>query len=338
MDSWFKDKSVVGNKLKQVGQNSTRWRNLPFLAYLGIPRSCFIANLFFIMDSDALVEVVPDIAYQTDNGTEFVNQTLRKYYKKVGISYETSVAHSPQQNGVVERRNQAVATNVTPKIVPSYLLQNPLNDSNNGYHLTQSTDKDHDEPLLGSTMLKLDDLGGYANEPKARYSGRGYHQEVGIDFEKSIPLDADHAGCQDTRRSTSGSMQLLGVGFKISHVARRWAVMFKLDTFVNTEYQLADIFTKALAKERIEFLINKLGMQSFTPETLKHLTDEVDDNTTQPHLLKASIFKKKTCLHNGNSIHRAMVILYAIAMAGFTLQHNWDSAYFLKVRVCALMC
>ncbi|GKC57089.1 retrovirus-related pol polyprotein from transposon TNT 1-94 [Tanacetum coccineum] len=34
---------------------------------------------------------------------------------------------------------------------------------------------------------------------------------------------------------------------------------------------------KALAKERIEFLINKLGMQSFTPETLKHLADEVDE-------------------------------------------------------------
>ncbi|GKF74280.1 hypothetical protein Tco_0220612 [Tanacetum coccineum] len=39
--------------------------------------------------------------------------------------------------------------------------------------------------------------------------------------------------------------------------------------FVNTEYQLADILTKALGRERIEFLINKLGMQSFTPETLK---------------------------------------------------------------------
>ncbi|GJS01091.1 hypothetical protein Tco_0317599 [Tanacetum coccineum] len=32
--------------------------------------------------------------------------------------------------------------------------------------------------------------------------------------------------------------------------------------FVNTEYQLADIFTKALCRERIEFLINKLGMRS----------------------------------------------------------------------------
>ncbi|GJR53731.1 retrovirus-related pol polyprotein from transposon TNT 1-94 [Tanacetum coccineum] len=47
--------------------------------------------------------------------------------------------------------------------------------------------------------------------------------------------------------------------------------------FVNTEYQLADIFTKALVRERIEFLINKLGMRSFTPETLKHLANEVDE-------------------------------------------------------------
>nr|GEU61355.1 putative reverse transcriptase domain-containing protein [Tanacetum cinerariifolium] len=47
--------------------------------------------------------------------------------------------------------------------------------------------------------------------------------------------------------------------------------------FVNTEYQLADIFTKGLGRERIEFLINKLGMQSFTSETLEQLTDEVDE-------------------------------------------------------------
>ncbi|GJV67442.1 retrovirus-related pol polyprotein from transposon TNT 1-94 [Tanacetum coccineum] len=45
---------------------------------------------------------------RTDNGTEFVNQTLREYYEKVGISHETSVARSPQQNGVVERRNHTL--------------------------------------------------------------------------------------------------------------------------------------------------------------------------------------------------------------------------------------
>ncbi|GKD77531.1 retrovirus-related pol polyprotein from transposon TNT 1-94, partial [Tanacetum coccineum] len=43
-----------------------------------------------------------------DNGTEFVNHTFREFYENVGISHETSVAHTPQQNGVVERQNQTL--------------------------------------------------------------------------------------------------------------------------------------------------------------------------------------------------------------------------------------
>ncbi|GJX24593.1 retrovirus-related pol polyprotein from transposon TNT 1-94 [Tanacetum coccineum] len=43
---------------------------------------------------------------RTDNGTEFLNQTLREYYEKVDISHETFVACSPEQNGVVKRRNR----------------------------------------------------------------------------------------------------------------------------------------------------------------------------------------------------------------------------------------
>ncbi|GJR56024.1 retrovirus-related pol polyprotein from transposon TNT 1-94 [Tanacetum coccineum] len=45
---------------------------------------------------------------KTDNGTEFVNQTLKAYYEEVGISHQTSVARTPQQNGVVKRRNHTL--------------------------------------------------------------------------------------------------------------------------------------------------------------------------------------------------------------------------------------
>ncbi|GJV56906.1 retrovirus-related pol polyprotein from transposon TNT 1-94 [Tanacetum coccineum] len=45
---------------------------------------------------------------QNSTETEFVNQTLREYYEKVGISHETSVDRSPQQNSVVERRNRTL--------------------------------------------------------------------------------------------------------------------------------------------------------------------------------------------------------------------------------------
>ncbi|GJU38220.1 retrovirus-related pol polyprotein from transposon TNT 1-94 [Tanacetum coccineum] len=45
---------------------------------------------------------------RTDNGTEFVNQTLREWYENVGITHQTYVARTPHQNGVVERRNQTL--------------------------------------------------------------------------------------------------------------------------------------------------------------------------------------------------------------------------------------
>ncbi|GJU16923.1 retrovirus-related pol polyprotein from transposon TNT 1-94 [Tanacetum coccineum] len=125
--------------------------------------------------------------------------------------------------------------------------------------------------------------------------------------------DADHAGCQDTHRSISRILwmrsQLTDYGFGFNKIpiycdnksaialccnnvqhsrSKHIDIRFHFIKehvengvielyFVNTEYQLADIFTKALGRERIEFLINKLGMRSFTPETLKQLAYEVDE-------------------------------------------------------------
>ncbi|GKB38509.1 retrovirus-related pol polyprotein from transposon TNT 1-94 [Tanacetum coccineum] len=45
---------------------------------------------------------------RTDNGTEFINQTLQNYIEYVGITHHTSTTRTPQQNGVVERCNRTV--------------------------------------------------------------------------------------------------------------------------------------------------------------------------------------------------------------------------------------
>ncbi|GJS82427.1 retrovirus-related pol polyprotein from transposon TNT 1-94 [Tanacetum coccineum] len=65
----------------------------------------------FVINFLKMIQVrikVPVRRIKTDNRTEFVNQTLREYYEKVGISHETSVARSPQQNGVIKRRNRTL--------------------------------------------------------------------------------------------------------------------------------------------------------------------------------------------------------------------------------------
>ncbi|GJR15386.1 retrovirus-related pol polyprotein from transposon TNT 1-94 [Tanacetum coccineum] len=45
---------------------------------------------------------------RTDNGTEFVNQVLTQYYESVSIFHQKSVLRTPQQNGIVERRNRTL--------------------------------------------------------------------------------------------------------------------------------------------------------------------------------------------------------------------------------------
>ncbi|GJR23311.1 putative ribonuclease H-like domain-containing protein [Tanacetum coccineum] len=163
--------------------------------------------------------------------------------------------------------------------------------------------------------------------------------------------DADHAGCQDSRRSTSGSAQFLGdrlvswsskkqrstailtteaeyiamsgccaqilwmrsqlkdydflfnkiplycdnksaIALSCNNVQhsrskhidiRHHFIREQVENgvvelyFVETNYQLADILTKALPRERFEFLLPRLGMKSLTPETLKRLQEGEDE-------------------------------------------------------------
>nr|GEZ40126.1 hypothetical protein [Tanacetum cinerariifolium] len=62
---------------------------------------------------------------RTDNGTEFKNKTLAKFFDEVGITQQFFVARTPQQNVVVERRNrtlvEAARTMLTFANLPSFL-------------------------------------------------------------------------------------------------------------------------------------------------------------------------------------------------------------------------
>ncbi|GJT15368.1 retrovirus-related pol polyprotein from transposon TNT 1-94 [Tanacetum coccineum] len=62
---------------------------------------------------------------RTDNGTEFKNKTLAKFFDEVRISQQFSAARTPQQNGVVERRNrtlvEAARTMLTFANLPLFL-------------------------------------------------------------------------------------------------------------------------------------------------------------------------------------------------------------------------
>nr|GFC05899.1 copia protein [Tanacetum cinerariifolium] len=161
-------------------------------------------------------------------------------------------------------------------------------------------------------------------------------------------LDVDHAGCIDTRKSSSGGIQFLGdklvswmlkkqdcttmssteakymalsascaqvmwmrtqlqdyglnynkiplyydsqsaIGIsckpiqhsRTKHIHTRYHFIKEQDEnaiielyFVKTEYQLADMFTKALPEDRFKYLVRRIGMRCLTPADLEVLEKE----------------------------------------------------------------
>ncbi|GJS81764.1 hypothetical protein Tco_0748305 [Tanacetum coccineum] len=138
-------------------------------------------------------------------------------------------------------------------------------------------------------------------------------------------LDLDHAGCLDSRKSTSGGIQFLGGDKLVSWSSKKQdctsmssaeaeyvslsaccrcnaAIAISCNPvqhsrtkhidvryhfikeqvekgivelfFVGTEYQLADLFTKALSEDRFKSLVRQLGMRCLTPDELEVLAIE----------------------------------------------------------------
>nr|GEY55730.1 hypothetical protein [Tanacetum cinerariifolium] len=151
--------------------------------------------------------------------------------------------------------------------------------------------------------------------------GLWYPKDTG--FKLTVFSDSDHAGCLDSRKSTSSGIQFLGgdklvtwsskkldytsislaeaeyvslsaccaqvlwlktqvtdYGFHFDKIPIYHFIKEKVEEgiveifFVRTEYQLADLFTKALSEDRFKYLVRKLGMRCLTPEELEVLTNE----------------------------------------------------------------
>nr|GEV38226.1 reverse transcriptase domain-containing protein [Tanacetum cinerariifolium] len=196
---------------------------------------------------------------------------------------------------------------------------------------------------------ELGGLGGNGCTQGTIHMGLWYPKDTAMAL--TAYADADHAGCQDTRRSTSGSAQFLGdklvswsskkqtstsissteaeyiamsgccaqilgmrsqlsdYGFAYNHIPlycdnksaialccnnvqhsrskhidiRHHFIREQVEKgvvelyFVRTEYQLADIFTKAQPRVRFEFILPRLGMKCMKPETLKRLQEDQDE-------------------------------------------------------------
>ncbi|GKA62731.1 hypothetical protein Tco_0762250 [Tanacetum coccineum] len=142
--------------------------------------------------------------------------------------------------------------------------------------------------------------------------GLWYPKDTG--FELTAFLDSDHAGCLDSRKSTSGGIQFLGGDKLVSWSSKKQdctsmylaeAEYVSLSAYCAqvlwlrtqlTDYgfhfdkipmycdskaaiaiscnPLADLFTKAFSEDRFKYLVRRLGMRCLTPDELEVLAIE----------------------------------------------------------------
>ncbi|GJT42716.1 retrovirus-related pol polyprotein from transposon TNT 1-94, partial [Tanacetum coccineum] len=261
---------------------------------------------------------------RTDNGTEFKNATLKAYYEKVesdefnqedSATFDGNTQFVPYDS-LNHEEIKSSTMNLEPSNVQNFHQVQPSTHIWTKDHPLDQVIGDPSKPVMTRQRLHTDSKGCmYALtvstiEPKnikeamadhnnivvwnnTRLVAKGYKKEEGIDFEESLLLllvlrlfgYADHVGCKDDCKSTSGGLQFLDgklvswssnkqdctamstaeaeyVSFPVQHsktkhidiryhfikehVERGTVEIY----FVGTEYQLADLFTKALPKER----------------------------------------------------------------------------------------
>ncbi|GJV95190.1 retrovirus-related pol polyprotein from transposon TNT 1-94 [Tanacetum coccineum] len=211
------------------------------------------------------------------------------------LSSKPSSAHS--DNSL--QQDTQLTLNVQPIIEPIIQPINVIAEENNTDQAEDAQFKEHEliNPFCTPMDVKMAFLDGPLKEEYPKDSG----------FELTAFSDPDHAGCLDTHKSTYGGIQFLGdrlvswmsknqdcttmstaeakyVALSASCAQHSFTKYINVRyhfikeqvehgivelCFVRTEYQLAEMFTKALLQERFEYLVGRIGMRCLTSTELK---------------------------------------------------------------------
>ncbi|GJW25027.1 hypothetical protein Tco_0038838 [Tanacetum coccineum] len=155
-------------------------------------------------------------------------------------------------------------------------------------------------------MYRIDTRTTHTRAPQLPQTSRNTNPRVSTStgdsgFELTAFSYADHAGYIDTRKSTSGGIHVLGdrvamskkqACIAMSSVEEEYVALsasfdhvmwmrtqlkdygFDYNKIPLSECQLADMFTKSLPQDRLEYLVRQIRMRCLTPAELEVLTNE----------------------------------------------------------------
>nr|GEZ16302.1 hypothetical protein [Tanacetum cinerariifolium] len=263
---------------------------------------------------------------RTENGTEFKNKTLAKFFDEVGITQQFSAARTPQQNGVVEMRNrtlvEAARTMLTFANLPSCYL---LNDYEDVGKLKANGD-------IGVFV-------GYSKESAAfriyKKQTRKIHESVNVDFDeisemasKQFSLEPGLSNLNKTGKSSSLSVS------KVSETSKKALEYLFLDfydeyfnsskimkssitnveTSINEEvfHEVSELFQGESSSSSLNDDVRQSQEEVILPQTntqsiSNNMVPNVDEASTSHNVFNESLedayFDASTSFHDPPNVH-----------------------------------
>ncbi|GJY02458.1 retrovirus-related pol polyprotein from transposon TNT 1-94 [Tanacetum coccineum] len=302
-----KDQIIIRNKERLVAKGYAHEEGIDFEESFAPVARLKVVRIFVAYAAHKSFPI-----YQMDMKTTFLNDPLKE---EVYVAQPDGFADPDHPEKSLPYKESSIWIEASSESLAKYTLE---------ILKKHGMEKGESIGILMATKPKLDaDLSGEPVDQTDYHSKIGslmylassrpdivqpYSKDSG--FELTVFSDADHAGCIDTHKSTSGGIQFLGdklvswmskkqdctamssaeaeyVALSASSIAiscnpvqhsrtkhihtRYHFIKEQVENgiielyFVRTEYQLADMFTKALPEDMFQYLIRRIGMRCLTP-------------------------------------------------------------------------
>ncbi|GJU58845.1 retrovirus-related pol polyprotein from transposon TNT 1-94 [Tanacetum coccineum] len=201
-------------------------------------------------------------------------QRLHTDYEEEGIDFEKSFAHVARLEAIQMFVTFAAHKNITifQMDVKTAFLNGPLKDEVYVSQPDGSVDPDfpdHVYRLKKALYAEAEYVSLYAYCAQVIWM-RTQLLDYGYKYNRILiyygSKSAIAISCNPVQHSRTKHMDIQ-YHFIKEHVEKGTVEL----NFVRTEYQLADLFTKALLKERFEYLVHRIGMRCMTPTQLEVL-------------------------------------------------------------------